>query len=111
MNDTDRVKLLHGPYRAPRCRLGKTLCCKVKGEVPVTRISAGPIPWPMTTKRGGKPSMILCGDLVKAVRRESVLAVCHWWGVGRCTVWEWRQILGVGATNEGTSRLRHDYAL
>ena len=27
MNDADRFKLLYGPYRAPRCRVGGRLRC------------------------------------------------------------------------------------
>jgi NUMOD3 motif len=36
--------------------------------------------------------------------------VAHGWGVGKWQVWTWRKALGVGATTEGTSRLRSDYA-
>jgi hypothetical protein len=52
---------------------------------------------------------IVCGSLVKAVRLESEIAVPHHWGVSPQTVWLWRKALGVGATTEGTSRLRRDH--
>jgi hypothetical protein len=35
--------------------------------------------------------------------------VCHWWGIYKSTVWQWRKALGVEPTNEGTSRLRRDH--
>src|SRR5947209_601829 len=105
MNDAERVKLLRGPYQPPRYRLGKKLFCQIRGRVTVRRISDGPIPWPQTIV-GGNRTYILCGDLVKAVRRESEIAVAHWWGVGQFTVWKWRKTLDVPATNEGTARLR-----
>jgi hypothetical protein len=103
----EKCRLLHGPYHAPRCQLGKRLRCRIRGRVVVKRISAGPISWPQTII-GRAKSFILCGDLVRAVRRESELAVAYWWGVTAQTVWVWRKALGVGATTEGTSRLRSE---
>ena len=47
-------------------------------------------------------------DLARAVRIESEQAVMRWWGVGQDTVRKWRRALGVGATTEGTSRLRSE---
>jgi hypothetical protein len=84
VNDRDRFRLL-GTYRTPRFRYGKTVWCEVRGEVE-------------------------CKDLARAIRRESEVAVAHHWGVGRLTVWTWRKALGVGATTEGTSKLRSDCA-
>jgi hypothetical protein len=71
-------------------------------------MSAGPIPWPIgrNLPRGRQRFVILTGDLIEAVKRESAAAVCHWWGVGTNTVWSWRKALGVGAITEGTSRLK-----
>ncbi len=109
MLDADRFKLLHGPYRTPRCRLGKKLFCEMRGWVTVTRISDAPIPWPMMSKQGGKPSLVLCGDLVKAVRRESGIAVAHWFGVSPQTVTKLRKALDVPQVNAGTARLYREY--
>jgi hypothetical protein len=108
MNDADRYKLLHGPYRMPRCKLGGRLFCEVRGEVVVKRISAGPIPWPQTIVKRAR-AFILCGDLVKAVQHESEVAVCRWWGVTPQTVCQWRKALGVPRANEGSSRLWRDH--
>lgn len=108
MINAERYKLLHGPYRAPRVRYGKTLFCELRGEVVVNGMSFGRIAWPTTRKKRSRPAFILCGDLVRAVRRESALAICYWFGVTPQTVTAWRKALGVPTTNEGTRRLRQD---
>jgi hypothetical protein len=51
----------------------------------------------------------VCGSLVRAIRKESEIAVAHHLGVSDQTVWAWRKALGVGATTPGTSRLRRDH--
>lgn len=76
MNDAERYKLLNGPYRSPRCRLGSILFCELRGEVVFNGMSEGRIAWPTTRKGRTRPAFILCGDLVKAVQRESATAVC-----------------------------------
>jgi hypothetical protein len=65
----------------------------------------------MTRNRNGtgKLSLILCGDLVRAVMRESEIAVAHHWRVSRLTVWAWRKTLGVGQYTRGTLRLHRDW--
>jgi len=108
MIDTERYKLLHGPYEAPLARYGTTLFCELRGEVVVTGMSAGRIPWPMTRKGRCRPAFILCGDLAKAVKQEAAIAICYWFGVTPQTVTKWRKALDVPETNEGTRRLRQD---
>jgi hypothetical protein len=108
MNQADRVRLLHGPYLPPVCRRGDLLFCEIRGTVKVGGYSTAPIPWPRLLKTG-RPALILCGDLVRAVKIESELAVAHHWGVGVTTVWAWRKTLGVGRITEGTERLYRDY--
>jgi hypothetical protein len=108
MIDSERFKLLHGPYGAPRWPLGKRVFCEMRGWVKFTGMSAGRIQWPCAKVKGGWP-FILCSDLVKAVRRESALAICYWWGVTPQTVTKWRKALDVGAYNEGTLRLHRDW--
>jgi hypothetical protein len=108
MDDRDRFKLLHGPYKPPRCRIGLKLFCELRGWVTVRGMSAGRIAWPRTkVKRAW--AFVLCGDLAKAVRRESAIAICHWWGVTAQTVTVWRKALDVPQVNEGTRRLYVDY--
>jgi hypothetical protein len=110
VNHKDRYRLLHGPYQAPRHRLGRKLFCEIYGWVAVRQVSDGRIPWPMSRpKEGGTPFLILCGDLVQAVRRESNQAVAHWWGVADKTVSKWRKALDVPRFNEGTLRLSAEY--
>src|SRR3954471_2641361 len=110
MPTPDRLLLLHGPYRSPRVRRGDKLFCEIRGTVTVGGYTDAPIPWPRVRK-GGNPCLILCGDLVRAVRAESAQAVAHHWGVSPATVWKWRQALGVPERNEGTLRLDRDNAL
>src|SRR5579872_1403267 len=112
MTSHDRFKLLFGPYRTPRFKYGDLVFCELRGWVKITGLTDGRIPWP--TCRVGKRkarALILYGALGEAVRRESAQAVGYWWGVAPCTVSMWRQALDVKPTNEGTRRLRHDYAL
>ena len=109
MTDANRFKLLHGPYR-PRCRIGGKLFCEVRGWVTVRAMSDSWIVWPMTIRKGGgRPFLIICGDLVRAIRRESSQSICHRWGVTAQTVTIWRKALNVPQVNEGTRRLYVDY--
>jgi hypothetical protein len=110
MEDADRFRLL-GKYRTPRFRIGRTVFCEVRGEMVITGVTDAPIPWPVGKRGRGRHTLIVYKDLAKAVRRESELAICHWWGVCTTTVWKWRKALGVGFSNEGTHRLLHDNAL
>ena len=75
----------------------------------VVGLSAGPIPWPVG-KRGRGKALVLYGDLARAVRRESGVAVAHAWGVTAQTVTKWRRALGVPRATEGTSGLHRAYA-
>jgi len=103
MSDADRYQLI-GRYTTPRFRYGKLVMCEMRGEVEIVGLSDSPIPWPIG-KRGRHKAIVLCGALVKAVRRESSLAVQHWFGVGPFTVWKWRRALGVDRNTASTSRL------
>lgn len=109
MDDGERLKLLHGPYVPPRCRRGDTLRCEYRDrDVKVGGMTDTPIQWPRALKTG-KASPIVCGDLVRAIRTESEIAVAHHWGVCVVTVWAWRKALGVPQITEGTGRLYRDY--
>src|SRR5687767_5786843 len=110
MNAADRFRLL-GTYTTPRVRLGTVLSCEHRdGDVVVVGYSDGKIPWTVGRRRdGGGRGLVLYGLLVEAVRRESLVAVCHWFGVSRQTASRWRKALGVGFSTEGTFRLKSDY--
>lgn len=102
---TDAPRLLSGPYVPPRVRRRDWLDDAIDGAVQVGGYSDGPIPWPRRLKTG-RHSLILCGDLVRAVRTESSVAVQHWFGVGVVTVAKWRVALGVDRqNNSGTQAL------
>jgi len=108
MHDSERFKLLHGPYRAPRCRIGGKLQCAQRGEVTVRGLSDGRIPWPQGVPVGSRsrPALLVNDELARAVRGESALAVMYWWGASEKAVWKFRRALGVGRTDsEGSRRL------
>jgi hypothetical protein len=100
-NIPERLKLLRGPYRAPRVPADGYLRCALRGWTRVHGYTEAPIPWP--AKWGRSP--ILCGDLVRAVRREAKPVVAYHWGVSIITVYKWRKFLGVKEWNEGSSSL------
>lgn len=105
ISDAERLKLLHGPYAAPKFKVGEFLECEYRGrEVKVRGITDAPIPWPSVRGRGNHSPIVYAG-LVDAIRRESVVAVSYHWGVARETVWKWRKSLKVSRNNEGTQRL------
>jgi hypothetical protein len=104
VNPNDRVKLRYGPYKTPRFKYGDVVFCERAGEVTLCGLSKGRIPWPMC-RRGKVWAIALYGALVKAVRRESGVAVQYWWGVGQYTVWKWRKALEVGRYTRGTRAL------
>jgi hypothetical protein len=106
MTDADRYPLLFGPYQAPRFRVGGTLTCELRGAVTVTGVSKAPIPWPQVHAKPRRPSLVVCGGLSKALRRESGIAIAHWWGSHPVTVYEWRRRLGLsGVANRGMAQL------
>ena len=88
---SDKLKL-HGTYRTPRFRIGMKMQCELRGELKIVALSDAPIPWPLGTKGIGARSLIVYRDLLRALRRESVTAICHWFGVHYMTAF------GSGAT-------------
>lgn len=102
--ELENAALIAGPYLAPACRKGDWLDCEIAGRTEVGGWSEGLIAWPRR-KKTGRHSLILCGDLVRAVRAESSEAIQHWWGVGETTVWAWRTALRVGRITDGTRLL------
>jgi hypothetical protein len=108
MTPDEKARLHFGPYGPPALKRGGWLWCAFRGKVKTYAWSHGRIPWPLIKKGGGH---ILCGDLERAIRRESVAAVAHWWGVRRETVSVWRRLLEVPRMTEGTRRLCHEKAM
>jgi hypothetical protein len=105
VNDADRFRLRFGPYKTPRVKRGQIVRCEVRGEVRIVSLSDAPIPWPIGWRARGRPSLVVFKDLAKAVRRESNIAVAHWFGVTAQTVTVWRKAFAVGPINEGTHEL------
>jgi len=98
---------LLGAYRTPRFQYGASVMCEVRGEVIITGLTNARIPWPIAKRPGSRGrSLAVFGDLTDAVRRESVSAICYWWGITAQTVTKWRREMGVGAMTEGTVRLK-----
>ncbi len=103
IKEEDRFRLRYGPYQPPLVKK-ELLDDAVRGTVKFGGFTHAPIPWPKV-KKTGRASLILCGDLVRAVKRESRPAVAHHWGVSRSTVTNWRRILAVPELTEGSERL------
>ena len=103
--------LIAGPYKTPRCRVGRELFDFLRGDLVVIRISEAPIPWPMgRSHHVCRPIPIMTEGLARAVRLESELAVMYYWGVSRWTVCRWRRALGVDRFNPGTRELWRELA-
>lgn len=103
----DKAPTLLGNYSPPNVKRGDWLFCEIRGKVQIGGYTDAPIPWPRLLK-GGKPVLVLCGDLVEAVKTESVKAITYWWGVHPETVRKWRRALGVGRNTLGSRKLHQE---
>jgi hypothetical protein len=78
----------------------------IRGKVPFGTYTNALIPWPKSKQalpgRGGQ-AMILCGDLLRALQKESIPTICHHWGVGHSAVSKWRRALGMTSTTKRTA--------
>jgi hypothetical protein len=45
MKERDRVKLLFGPYGMPKCKIGRSLRCAMRGRITVRKVAPGPWRW------------------------------------------------------------------
>jgi hypothetical protein len=100
--DEDRYKLIDGPYYPPRTDRGRFMVCQLRGTVKIGGYSDAPIPWPRIWRRR---SLVICGDLLRALRTESVYAVSYHWGLSRAIVSCYRQQLSIPRLNPGSYRL------
>jgi hypothetical protein len=92
-------------YRRPDCQVGDRLRCEVRGLVKVAGFSEALVPWPYaTTPKGSRRRLILCGDLVRAVRQESPIVVSRFFGVSDHIVGRWRRALGVDSPKKHKGR-------
>lgn len=94
-------ELFFGPYRSFPCAVGQRIWDMRFGEyLTVGHIHQCPIgKWPAAVQRRG--TLILCGDLIKAVRKETSLAVQHWWDIPERLVSQLRKALFVPRINHG----------
>jgi hypothetical protein len=79
----------------------------------VTGWTAARIPWPRCHRLEGRsyPWLLVDEELIRAIKHESAVALCYWWGVGDRLVSRWRKAFGVNKLNcEGTQRLVRDAA-
>jgi len=87
-------RLLYGPYVAPEVRIGDELFCGVHG-LQVVMGWYGPKQWPKAKAKGGRPRLIVCGDLRRALELETRETISLHWGVSSSTVAKWRKKLGL----------------
>ncbi|HJZ59958.1 MAG TPA: hypothetical protein VKE74_33760, partial [Gemmataceae bacterium] len=109
MTNPDLVRLIGGPYRPPRVRVGDVATCLYRDrDVVITSWSDARIPWPRCRARdqlgGGGSGLLIDETLARAVRTESVVALKHWFGVSGNAVWKWRRAFGVGQWGTPGSR-------
>lgn len=108
----DGPELLGWPYRAPRCKVGAVLACRIRGDMTVAGLTDAPVPWPWGwqpgIRGGGKRLLIVCQDLERAIRTESTTALCHHWAVSRSLVTDWKRALGVPRVTPGALKVLRD---
>lgn len=99
----EKVRFVAGPYQPPLVPIGGWLKCKLRGELQIGGYTNALIPWP--TAVGHHKQLIICGDLLRALKTESRLAVAYHFGVSHALVSEWRRRLGIERLNPGSMRL------
>lgn len=109
--DEVRLALVGGPYVAPEAAIGAELRCRLRGRQTVAGYTeGGVIRWPKAEGTAGSGPIILCGDLVRALRVESAQAICAWFGLERKAVRRYRRLLDVPRYTEGTEALWRSWA-
>ena len=99
----ERVRLVDGPYAPPLIAIGGWLQCELRGELQVGGYTNALIPWPVAV--GHAKQLIVCGDLVRALKTESRLAVSFHFGISLALVSEYRSRLGIERLTAGSTRL------
>jgi len=99
----EKVRFVGGPYVPPSVTVGGWLQCALHGLLQTGGYTNALIPWPVAVKHPRQ--MILCGDLVKALKTESRLAVCFHVGISPQMVSEYRRKLGIERLTPGSTRL------
>lgn len=99
----EKVRFVGGPYAPPNVRVGAWLKCELRGLLQVGGFSNALIPWPTAVKH--RKQLIVCRDLVKALKTESRLAVCFHFGISLQMVSQYRRRLGIERLTAGSTRL------
>jgi len=99
----EKVRFVGGPYAPPLIPIGGRLKCELRGELEVGGYNDALIPWPVALQHSRQ--LIVCGDLVRALKTESRLAVAFHFGISRQMVSEYRRRLGVERYTPGSMRL------
>jgi len=102
--------LIAGPYATPGCKVGAEFPDLLHGDRPIRGLTDAPISWPFSYAPKGNRQLHVTGDLERAIRTESVMAVAHWWGVSRWWVERARRALGVARMTPGTTALWRELA-
>jgi hypothetical protein len=99
----ERVRFVGGPYAPPRVAIGGWLKCALRGDLQVGGYTNAMVPWPVAA--GHHKQLIVCGDLVKALRTESRLAAAFHFGISLALVSEYRSRLNIERFTAGSQRL------
>lgn len=89
------VRLRFGPYLAPPAAPGSELTCDIYGLSIVADWTDAPVSWPRRKpgKHAGRRTLIICGDLRRALEVEAAPAVAYHWGVSEAAITRWRRAL------------------
>ncbi len=99
----EKVQFVGGPYTTPTVPVGGWLQCEVRGLLQVGGYSNALIPWPTAARN--RKQLIVCGDLLKALKTESRLAVAFHFGISPQMVSGFRRALGIERFTAGSTRL------
>lgn len=102
----DSPIIIAGPYSPPSADaypVGATVQCERWGPVEVAG-HHGPMRWPWCRPhgRGDRRSLILAGELARAIRVEAAETVALLWGIGLKQVTRLRRAVEVGYSTDGT---------
>lgn len=56
-----RYRLIGGPYKAPRVKIGQIMECAVRGDVRIVGMTDASIPWPIGQTKRAK-SLVISGS-------------------------------------------------
>ena len=112
---SDAIPVLRfGPYHPPRVQVGDEIVCELYGLSIVADWTDAPISWPRRKpeRRAGRRTIILCGDLIRALRIESAPAIAAHWGISKPAIVRWRRMLDITEYPDGArAQLRENLGI